>query len=44
MPKFVTLGIFIVDEFHYLDENGRPTGRAQENQVRDMLNSKKAVT
>lgn len=34
MPKFVSLGMFIVDEFHYLDENGNPTGRTQDDQVR----------
>jgi hypothetical protein len=25
---FVTLGMFIIDEFTFMDENGRPTGRS----------------
>ncbi|PPQ95513.1 hypothetical protein CVT26_008541 [Gymnopilus dilepis] len=32
-PKsFVTLGMFIIDEFLYMDENGLPTGRTLEPQ------------
>jgi hypothetical protein len=30
----MTLGMFILDRFEYLDENGQPTGRAAEEQVR----------
>jgi hypothetical protein len=26
-PHFVTLGMFIVDEFSYVDEHGQPTGK-----------------
>ncbi|TFK56064.1 Ribokinase-like protein [Heliocybe sulcata] len=26
-PHFVSLGMFIIDEFEYLDEHGQPTGR-----------------
>lgn len=35
MRKFVSLGMFIVDEFRYLDDNGNPitTGVIQEEQV-----------
>lgn len=25
--QLVTLGMFIIDEFEYMDENGQPTGR-----------------
>jgi hypothetical protein len=32
---FATLGMFIVDDFEYLDENGQPTGRTAEPQERD---------
>lgn len=26
-PHFVTLGMFIIDEFYFLDEEGKPTGK-----------------
>lgn len=26
--QLVTLGMFIIDEFEYLDEDGQPTGHA----------------
>jgi len=29
---FVTLGMFIIDEFRYADENGEPTGKTSEPQ------------
>ncbi|EPQ59546.1 Ribokinase-like protein [Gloeophyllum trabeum ATCC 11539] len=35
-PQFVSLGMFIIDEFEYLDDDGRPTGRSlapQESQA-----------
>ena len=31
---FSTLGMFILDKFEYLDEQGRPTGRETTEQVR----------
>ena len=34
-PSFVTLGMFIIDEFSFLDKEGLPTGRSiapQESQ------------
>ena len=34
-PHFVTLGMFIIDEFSYLDDEGQPTGKTlapQESQ------------
>lgn len=34
MPKFTSLGYFIVDEFHYLDARGDPTGKQSRAQVR----------
>ena len=27
-PHFVTLGMFIIDEFSYLDEDGGPSGKS----------------
>jgi len=27
VPHFVTLGMFIIDEFSFTDENGLPTGK-----------------
>ncbi|KAJ7591301.1 Ribokinase-like protein [Mycena floridula] len=32
-PKFATLGMFIVDEFLYLDEQGQPTEKRLEAQI-----------
>jgi hypothetical protein len=33
IPKsFVTLGLFIIDEFAFMDEHGQPTGRVLEPQ------------
>lgn len=35
-PSFVTLGMFIIDEFSFLDKEGLPTGRSiapQESQA-----------
>lgn len=32
-PKFVTLGMFIIDEFEFSDEGGKPIGRAAESQA-----------
>ena len=32
-PHFVTLGMFIVDEFSYLNEDGRPDDRVSEPQA-----------
>jgi hypothetical protein len=39
MRIFMTLGMFILDRFEYLDERGQPTGRKTEEQVcqRDRL-------
>lgn len=39
MPSrdLVTLGLFIIDEFKYLDENGEPTGRSAPPSVRFSL-------
>ncbi|KDR83352.1 hypothetical protein GALMADRAFT_219185 [Galerina marginata CBS 339.88] len=37
--KFVTLGMFIIDEFSFMDEEGQPTGRTlepQESQLRPL--------
>lgn len=31
--KVVSLGMFIIDEFSYLDEGGQPTGRTLPEQV-----------
>jgi hypothetical protein len=31
---FVTLGMFVVDEFSYLDEDRRPTGKSLDPQER----------
>lgn len=30
----MTLGMFILDRFEYLNEDGQPTGREAEEQVR----------
>jgi len=30
---FMTLGMFILDRFEYLDDQGQPTGRKTEEQV-----------
>ena len=30
---FATLGMFIIDEFEYLDADGRPTGKVRAPQV-----------
>lgn len=32
--RFVTLGLFIIDEFKFLDDNGEPTGRTAAPSVR----------
>lgn len=32
-PLFVTLGLFIVDEFEFKDENGEPTGKTLNSQA-----------
>jgi len=32
-PKFVTLGMFIIDEFEFRDEDGEPIERAAESQA-----------
>ncbi|KAL5488120.1 hypothetical protein ACEPAI_6228 [Sanghuangporus weigelae] len=32
-PHFVTLGLFIIDEFEYLDDQGNQTGRSQQPQI-----------
>ena len=32
-PVFVTLGMFIIDQFEYLDEEGNPTERPSKNEV-----------
>ncbi|KAF7776378.1 hypothetical protein Agabi119p4_4771 [Agaricus bisporus var. burnettii] len=32
-PLFVTLGLFIVDEFEFKDENGEPTGKTLKSQI-----------
>jgi hypothetical protein len=34
-PLFVTLGLFIVDEFEFRDENGEPTGKLQKSEARE---------
>lgn len=31
--SFVTLGLFIIDEFTFMDEDGRPTGRYLAPQI-----------
>ena len=31
--QFMSLGMFIIDEFSYLDEDGQPTGRTLPEQV-----------
>lgn len=36
---FATLGLFILDRFEYLDEDGRPTGRESEEQVGSRKNN-----
>lgn len=33
-PVFVTLGMFIIDEFAFLDDHGQPTGRTLAPQER----------
>ncbi len=32
----MTLGMFIMDRFEYLDEHGKPTGREAQEQVRQV--------
>ncbi|EEB90010.1 hypothetical protein MPER_11842, partial [Moniliophthora perniciosa FA553] len=32
-PTLVTLGMFIIDEFEYLDEQGNPTGKQSTFQI-----------
>lgn len=32
-PLFATLGMFIIDEFEYKDDDGNPTGKIQKSQV-----------
>jgi len=32
-PPFVTLGMFIIDDFEFLDENGKATGKEVAPQV-----------
>lgn len=34
---FVSLGLFIIDEFEFRDENGEPTGKLQESEARRPL-------
>lgn len=33
-PQFVTLGMFIIDEFSFLDDDGNPTGKELAPQER----------
>ncbi|KAJ7507564.1 Ribokinase-like protein [Mycena galericulata] len=33
MPHFATLGMFIIDEFSFLDDSGKPTGRSLAPQI-----------
>ncbi|KAI6035433.1 Ribokinase-like protein [Pisolithus orientalis] len=32
-PDFVTLGMFIIDEFSFTDQNGKPTGKTLPSQI-----------
>lgn len=32
-PQFVTLGMFIIDEFEFRDEDGKPTGKVAKSQI-----------
>ena len=36
--QFVSLGMFIIDEFEYLDERGEETGEKQRPQVSNKNN------
>jgi hypothetical protein len=33
--QFVTMGMFMIDNFELLDAGGRPTGESREPQVRE---------
>jgi len=41
-PQFVTLGMFIIDEFEFRDEDGKPTGKVAKSQVGHFINKQKS--